>query len=94
MTLADWTDRCARTPLAFDPVRGDPLPECLDAGDVLDDGSVLLPDGTHMTHGRLWMREAQAIAAAFYGWARVGSCTVGTNLMTGEQVYPMARWPA
>ncbi len=89
----EWNALCAYSAPAFDPVR-EPLPEALGPGDVLDDGSILLPDGTHMMHGCVWLREDQACAAAFYGWARLPDGRTGVNLATGEAAYAMMRCPA
>ena len=89
-----WNALCAYSAPAFDPLRGETLPEQLGAGDVLDDGSIMMEDGTLLAHGMVWMREEQATAAAYYGWARVTHFSVGTNLATGQMVLPMGRWPS
>lgn len=85
-----WNDCCTRKPPAFDRHR-EPAPEELSAGDVLDDGSILLPDGTHMMHGGIYLWSSQALAASFYGWASL--CVAGFNPETGDVLHKMGRWP-
>lgn len=67
-------------------------PESLKAGDVLDDGSILLHDGSFMAHGRLWMRESQAMAAGYYGWQPIDA--VAGWMFQGEKIVYVGRYPS
>ena len=75
-----------------DVVRGSPVPERIEAGDVLDDGSLMTQNGLIVMGGcHVWLTERKAAAAIYYGWRRCLHLPMGRDGTTGELLYPMTR---
>lgn len=88
MTIDEWR---RGIPTCEGPVRPEPLPEKIEPGDVLDDGSVMTNIGHLVASGTsVWMTERKARAAAYYGW-RLVCGPAGRDGTTGEIIYPMVR---
>ena len=75
-----------------DVVRGAPIAERIEAGDVLDDGSLMTQNGLIVTGGcHVWLCQRKAAAAFYYGWVRCLTRGLARDGATGEILYPMTR---
>ncbi len=56
-------------PRIAEPGRRGTIPETIKPGQVCDDGSIMLFNGTTMAAGAIWLTERDAAIARYYGWA-------------------------
>lgn len=88
----EWLDRHRPGRFVGDRTRGDPLAEKIEAGDVLDDGSLMTQNGLIVVGGcHVWLTERKAAAALYYGWRRCLNMGLGRDSNTGEILYSMTR---
>lgn len=92
--LADWLFRYQNPAAPEGPQRRSHLPEPLQPGDVREDGAIIVEGfgaGCLTRHGPVWVYEAQAMAAGYYGWRLEGGCAAFQEIEKGIYLWRIVR---